>query len=116
MFDFGIFFSLWVSSRSKKERRVGPKINALVRKTNKWLGKCKIRMSDKRGTEVRKEFGYSGENRSFVPCNLARRLDQRYECAQRLGYCKERMLQKLCRIWPLLGIDLKCLCKVVPER
>jgi len=45
-------------------RRVGPKINALVRKTKEWLGKCKIGMSDKSETargEVRKGFGYAAK-------------------------------------------------------
>jgi len=31
-------------------RRVGSKIDALVRKTKEWLGKCKIGMSDKSET------------------------------------------------------------------
>jgi hypothetical protein len=36
--------------RSNKGRRVGSKIDALVRKTKEWLGKCKIGMSDKSET------------------------------------------------------------------
>ena len=55
-------------------------------------------------------------NRSLVPGNLARGFDQRCERPQRLGYRKEWMLQKLSRIWPLFGIDLKRLRKVVAER
>ena len=40
------------------------KIDALVRKTKEWLGKCKIGMSDKSGIargEVRKRFGYTSK-------------------------------------------------------
>jgi hypothetical protein len=48
----------------KKARGVGPKVNALVRETEGWLGKCKIGMSDKSETargEVRKGFGYAAK-------------------------------------------------------
>lgn len=75
---------------------MGPKINALVRETKGWLGKCKIGMSDKSETarvDVRERVLLRGDDRSFVLGNLASRLDQRRERAQRLSYCKERMLQ-----------------------
>jgi hypothetical protein len=48
--------------QAKKGRRVESKIDALVKKTKEWLGKCKIGMSDKSETargEVRKGFGYA---------------------------------------------------------
>ena|ERR1700679_3603654 len=51
--------------RSKRGRKVRSKVDALVRKTKEWLGKCKIGMSDKSETvrgEVRKGFGYTEKN------------------------------------------------------
>ena len=58
-----------------------------------------------------------GQNRLFVPRHhLAGSFDQRYERAQRLCDRKERVLQKLRRIWPLFGINFERLGKVIPER
>ena len=55
-------------------------------------------------------------NPSFVPRDFAGGFDQRRERAQRLCNRKERVLQKLRRIWPLFGVNLQRLRKVIPER
>jgi hypothetical protein len=57
----------------------GIKNRCISGETKEWLGKCKIGMSDKSETARGRleRVWLHGENRSFVPSNLARSLDQR---------------------------------------
>ena len=55
-------------------------------------------------------------NRSFVPRDFAGGFDRRRQCVQRLCNRKERVLQKLRRIWPLFDFNLERLGEVIPER
>ena len=55
-------------------------------------------------------------NRLLVTRDLAGSFDQWRERAQRLRNRKERVLQKLRRIWPLVSVNLERLGEVIAER